>query len=328
MAVDYKKIAAQVAAQVDQTETKAGGDFERTPIAEGRTVGRLIEYIELGVQPQGTYEGKEKPACATARFTFELLNLKKNLKEIEIDGQTVTVAERFSFNEAIKLSEKSRFKKLLKTATYGRTDITHFAQILNDDFLLTFKHNKTERDGKPVLYVNLYNDGVYGIEAPFVNSDPLDDSTRVRVPVPKAMSEVKIFIWDAPTKETWDSLYIAGTRTVKDAKGKESQVSKNWLQEKILSAKNFSGSALEDLLSGSAELTAALESEEAPVKAGKKFARAAEALVKDAFDTAPPAAKSPSKVVTKVVPKAVTKVVTKAKAEVAEEVDPLAALGL
>lgn len=335
MTIDYKALAAKAAEHTDHTEVKAGGDFERTPIAAGKTIGRFIEYIELGVQPQGTYQGKEKPACATARFTFELLHPKKNIKEIEVDGSKVTVAERYSFNEAIKFGEKARFKKLLKAMTYGRKDITHFAQMLNEPFLLNFTHNEAEKDGKKVTYVNLYTDGIYGIEAPVVCTDALEGTTAP-VPVGPALSPIKIFLWDLPSKETWDSLYIAGTRTVKDAKGNESEVSKNWLQDKILAAKDFTSSALEDLLTGSAALTEAVEKAEEKTTA-KKSATVAETKSPSATQKQPSASpvsttKSPSKAAPVVKKAGVTPKVAAAKSAKAsapdEAIDPLAALGL
>ena len=56
----------------------------------------------------------------------------------------------------------------------------------------------------------------------------------------------RLFLWSAPTQEQWDSLYIEGT--YKDKEGKER--SKNFIQEKILSAHNYAGSKLESMLSG------------------------------------------------------------------------------
>lgn len=309
MTIDYKALAAQAAEIVDHTETTQGGDFDKPLIPAGITIGRFIEYVELGVQPQKPYQGTPRPDINQARFTFELLH-PKNAREIEVDGKKVTVHDRFSFIEAVKMGEKSRFINLFETMRYGRTDITHFAQMLNDAFVLNFSHNESEKDGKKVTYVNLYSNRKYGIQPPSV-TDPIT-LIATPVPVPAAVSPIKIFLWDLPTKETWDSLHIAGTRTVKDAKGNESQQSKNWLQDKILSAKNFSGSPLEDMLTGSAELTEAVERAEAKPQAAvtPKVAKA----------------KAAPTVVAKTAKEAVK---TKAKAApVAETVDPLKALGL
>lgn len=307
MTIDYKKLAAEAAEMTDHTETTSGGDFERRVIPEGVTIGRFVEYVELGKQPQ-FYQGKETGQVLTARLGFELLHPKKNMHEIEVNGEKVTVSDRHYEYVTVKLGEKARFKKLMKAMTYGRDGITHMAQMLNEPFVLTFKHNKSQKDGKEVVYSNLYNDGAYGIQPPKVD-DPITGESK-EVPVPEATQDIKIFLWDNPTKETWDSLYIAGTRTVKDPKGKETEVSKNWLQEKILEARDFSGSSLEDMLTGSEELTKAVDKAEAQPKAA--------VTEKVAAKKAEPKAE-----------KVKTKAKKAEKTETEEEdEDPLAALGL
>lgn len=326
MAIDYKALAAKAAETTDHTETTSGGDFERHVIPAGKTLARFIEYIELGVQPQGSYAGKPKPDCATARLTFELLG-NKNIREIEdANGNKITVADRYSKNIGIKLGDLATFKKYFKALTYGRDGINHMAQMLNEVFVLEFSHKEVEKDGKKVTYVNLGKEGSLGIESPYqtnpVSGDTIDVSGQCR----PALSPIKIFLWDNPTKETWDSLYIAGERTVKDAKGVESQVSKNWLQEKILNAKDFTGSALEDLLTNSLELSEAVEAAEAKPVA-KKATQTAASSAPAEKKAAPAAAKAASPAPTKAAVK--TKAPAKAKAAPAEEVaDPLAALGL
>lgn len=333
MAIDYKKIAAEAANITDQSETKAGGDFERNVPAAGVTMGRFIEYIELGFQPQRAFQGKAKPDAATARFTFEFL-AKKNIREVEIEGEKRTFADRISFELPISLSEKSGFKKLFNAMRYGR-EVTHFAQMLNDAFVFTIVHNEVEKDGKKRVYANIKNDSGWLIQAPVV-VDPVQ-GTETKVPVPPAMSDIKLFIWERPCKETWASLHISGTRTVKDEKGNEREVSKNWLQEKILEASNFQGSPLEELLTDAeGEVTEAIaDAEEKPIAAKKSPAPAA---AKPALSSTKQSAKpvvtaktaSPSKAAPVVKKAGVTPAVAAKKSEKASApaVDPLAALGL
>lgn len=317
MAIDYKKIAAKAAETTDHNERTSGGDFEFTPPAAGVTMGRFIEYIELGEQPQRPYKGQAKADAPTARFTFELL-AKKNLKEIETDGGKKTVADRISFDLPIKLNDKASYIKLYEAMRYGRDGISHMSQMLNDAFVITVVHNEVEKDGKKKVYANISKDGAYLIAPPVV-VDPVQ-GTETKVPVPNAISDVKVFIWDLPCKESWASLHIEGTRTVKDEKGNEREVSKNWLQEKILSASNFQGSPLEELLTGAEELNEALAEAEAKPVAKKSVAASS-------------AAKASPKVTTKATqakPATVAKTATtqtKSPSKPAA-VDPLAALGL
>lgn len=237
---------------VDHTETTSGGDFEYTPPAEGVTVGQFIEYIELGKQKQNPYQGKEKPDAEEVRLTFALTHPKKNLKEIEVDGGTKKIQERISFNITLKLGEKAKFKKVFNSMRYGRENITHMAQMLGDKFLLKVSHSTSETTKK--VYANLWaEDGSIGISAPRQEDALAGTVTDLRPSIPDALDPIRVFFWDNPTKETWDSLFIDGTRTVK-VDGKEVEQSKNWLQEKIMSASNFPGSALDTMLAGVADI--------------------------------------------------------------------------
>ena len=157
-----------------------------------------------------------------------------------------------SIKIAKKLSDKAKFKKLFNVMTYGRDSIKHMAQMLGEAFIINIYHNVVEKEGVKRTYINLDKDGVYGIGAPFV-TDPLE-GTKTEVPVREALSPLRLFLWANPTQETWDSLFIDGTRTVKKDGGGEEEVSKNWLQEQILSALNYTGSPLEALFGGVADL--------------------------------------------------------------------------
>ena len=72
------------------------------------------------------------------------------------------------------------------------------------------------------------------------------------IPKPVVHSAFRLFLWDVPSKEMWDSLYIDGTYPAKiDDKTKAviyPERSKNVIQEKILSAVNFKGSPLADII--------------------------------------------------------------------------------
>lgn len=270
------ELAAMAAEQEDQTEVQVT-TFDHEPPPAGKTIGRFIEYIELGNQKQPDYNGKPKADAPVVRLTFELLHPKKNIHEYEVDGEKRKRADRVTITLAKKLSDKAKFKKLFNAMTYGRDGIKHMTAMLNEKFIITVYHNVVEKDGKKHTYVNLDNDGQYGISAPYVDN-PLDD-TRTDVPVQDAISPLRLFLWNLPTKETWDSLFIDGTRERKLDGGATEQVSKNWLQEKILEASNYEGSPLQALLEGVSDLpTTEEEVEEKTVekKADKPAQKAAD----------------------------------------------------
>lgn len=263
-ALSIAELAAMAAEQEDQTVVQTT-TFNDDPPPAGVTVGRFIEYIEIGKQKQADFNGKPKPDADCVRLTFELLHPQKNIHEYEVEGEKRTRADRVSIRISKKMSDKAKFKKLFNAMTYGRDSVKHMAQMLGEAFIITIYHNVVEKDGKKNTYVNLDNDGQYGIRAPFVE-DPLE-GTKKDVPVQDAISPLRLFLFNNPTKETWDSLFIDGTREVKKDGGAVEHISKNWLQELILSASNYSGSALEALLGGVGDLPTDEETvEEKPVE--------------------------------------------------------------
>ncbi|QIG68424.1 hypothetical protein EVB62_022 [Rhizobium phage RHph_TM33] len=253
---DIKSLVAGAKQREDQSVVQAGGDFTYVPPTAGRTVGRFIEYIELGDHVT-LYEGKPKPAAPQVRVTFELLmnnDNRKDVKEIEVEGGKKLIADRISVEMPKKFTEKAKFYKLFKAMQAGRTEITHIAEMLNECFIIDIEHNKSE-DGKKT-YANIYSQAKgWGISAPRIVDPLAGTSTDISKSIRDAISPLRIFLWDNPTKATWDSLYIDGTREVKNADGTTTQESKNWLQEKIMSATNFTGSPLEATVSGLRDLS-------------------------------------------------------------------------
>lgn len=263
----------------DQSVTTAGGDFVREVPAAGKTVARFIEYVELGVHPQKAFKGKEKPDVEYVRVAFEL-NSPKHIKEIEIDGNKKNVANIMSLTLAKKFGEKAAFKKLFNKMVYGRENIKHMARMLGEGFVIDIVHNIVGEGDDKKTYANMASkDGEWFISAPRV-VNPLNDEITA-IPVPEPLNPKRVFLWDNPNKPTWDSLFIDGTRTVKDEKGVESEVSKNWLQQKVQAAKNYKGSPLDAMLGGVVLPT----NEEAVKQEEKKQEQKAEDLpVEEAFD--------------------------------------------
>lgn len=236
----------------DQSVVKEGGDFEYTPPPAGKSVARLISYVELGKRGQRPYQGKPKPDCEEIRVVFELLS-PKYIQDIEIDGETKKVPHIISIKMAKKLGDKAKFTKLFSQLRYGRDGIKHMAQMLGDGYIVTVFHATAEKDGKTRTYANLNDEnGVYHITAPRIEDPISNEVTHVKVP--EATRPLQMFLWDRPNKKMWDSLFIDGSRTVKDDKGVETEVSNNWLQALVMEAKNFKGSALETMLEGVADL--------------------------------------------------------------------------
>ena len=254
----------------DQSQEVSHGDFDNRPAA-GVTVGRLVSYIELGKHDGGSYQGKKKADADKVRLEFELLG-PDNWIEWEVEGVKRKAGQIVAVQIKKSLSDKSGYKKLFKKMAYGREDKNHVAKMLGEAFIIEVFHNVVKKDGKENTYVNLHKDGEWGISAPF-QLDPITKQKKF-YDVPERTQPLRLFLWDKPQQYSWDALFIDGTREkkTKDEAGVETveNVSKNWLQEMILSAKNYAGSKLQALLAGVADLPVneqqAAEQEQAKVE--------------------------------------------------------------
>jgi hypothetical protein len=311
--LEQVKAAAAAAALKDQTkEPESGGGFE-IPEA-GRCFMRFVSYIEIGKRPQKPFQGKPKPDAHEVRLGFELVG-KKHAREIEVDGEKKTVYPMQFIKVAVKAGDRAAFTKLLNKMTYGRAGITHMALMLGEGFIGTIVHNEgTDKAGNKKMYANMKDkDGNWLIGAPMVLEDPNDPecSTFKPVAVPAATQSEQLLLWDSPTKEQWDSIFIDGTREVKDEQGKTTTVSKNWIQEDIVNkARDFEGSALNALL---LELAGGLE-----LDGGKA---AAQAVQEQGDDLADPDLAAPAET-----PASAPETKPAAKAEAPAD-DPLAQMG-
>lgn len=224
---NLKALAAQNAEIADDmNEAVAGGGGKVLPV--GPTLARLVQVVELGEHPQ-EYQGKAKDPAMEIFLGFELYGPGF----AEADGTPYlyrTLSIKISRNEkagARKMFLKMNWKKQART----------FAELLGEPYLLYFKEvDSTKKPGTKVVVWDKDNI-LPAIEA--VSGQPYQ--------VPEGREEnYKAFLWDFPTKETWDSLKIEGTYD--DGK------SRNWIQEKIISAVNFEGSKLHALLGGGASI--------------------------------------------------------------------------
>lgn len=250
------ELAALAAKTSDQSKDTAATYEAQLPPA-GQTPMRFIEYIELGHQPQKPFQGKPKQPCPEVILTFELLG-QKYVREVDVEGGKKLISDILSERVQIKLSDKANFRKLFGKMTYGRSEITHLAQMLGEPFKGTITHSPaTNEKGEAIKqYANLRTeDGTIGIAAPFMNiplvdadGEPTGETERKALKVRDPLRPLRIFLFDNPTKETWDSLFIDGYREIKNADGTTTKQSKNWIQERILGSTQFTGSALEALL--------------------------------------------------------------------------------
>lgn len=204
---------------VDMTEESTGGGGSLMP--EGFAMARCVTYIELGMQPQ-EFGGKTKAPAPEVILGFKLFGGPDNC----YDGRFLS-----TFPIALGNNTKSNAKITFDRLNW-QGNMKHFAQALGKGFLVPVTVHTNETTKKQSNRMNLK--GIL---------PPIDPVSKGAYPIPEVAAEdIKYFFFDKPTKETWDSLFVEGSF---DDGG-----SKNKHQEKILTALNYPGSALEQLLSG------------------------------------------------------------------------------
>lgn len=206
---------------IDMTEVGTGGGGL---MPAGYAMGRMVTYIELGEHVQ-VIDGKPKPAAPEIRVGFKLFDMP-GIPEPVYEGRFIS-----TFDLNMSNSAKANTKKFFDRLNWAN-DMKHFAQGLGRAFLIPITVVKSKKTGKDGNRIDL--NGIL---------PPLDAVSKAPYPVPEVqVSDLKYFFFDKPTKETWDSLFVEGTW--------DDGNSKNNIQEKILTAINFPGSALEQLISG------------------------------------------------------------------------------
>lgn len=215
---------------IDMNEATAGGS---RLLPQGYAFARLVEYIELGKQPQ-EFGGQKKDPALEVSLGFALWGKPPGSEETyhNEDG-TPYIIRPYSF--ALGRNEKATAYKLFKALNWDGT-AKNFAQLLGRGFLAKIVHKpKSKTDATLVARIDF---------AGFL--PPNDPATGAPYPIPEASDDLyKLFLWNRPTKAGWDALFIEGQYEAKDGKPAKS---KNRVQETILSALDFQGSALQALL--------------------------------------------------------------------------------
>lgn len=234
MAIDLSKLRGEVG-ETGKDLTKpstGGGDF--APPAEGPTRLRLVSYIETGVHTT-MFKGapKTKPR---SELTFELSGPKHEPRKLD-DG--TLIPHRINVKEVVGTTARNGYIKLFNLLNTNG-DAKNFLDVLLDGaWRANVSHFKFKgNDGTDRVVAQIKKDGAYTIQ-PVSFEDPETGEVRT-VAVPPAITSPRVFLWDYPDLDQWDSLYIDGTR--------DDGTSKNYIQEKIKSAENFKGSPIYDLL--------------------------------------------------------------------------------
>lgn len=217
-----------------------------TPPAMGTAFARFVGYFELGPHEE-EFEGK-KHEREKIWLIFELSG-PNHEPTSNHDGSVIP--HRITVMETLSMDPYSSFYKLF-AAMNSECKATHMAELLGNPFIVEVFHNES-KDGKQV-YANLKGPNGYNVRGTTVQ-DPVSGQPVV-IEVAPAITELKAFIWDIADKEMWDSIHIPGEwdarRDEKTGEVISQARSKNVIQEKIKSAKNWIGSPAQKAITSAA----------------------------------------------------------------------------
>lgn len=253
----------------DFNNTQSGGG--RGLLPKGTAFIRPVYYVEYGVQKQREYEGKTKDPVPEFEIGFAIvggsgLNAEGKPERYVLEEGKFPIIK--SYPKPISLYDKSQCVGIHKALNRVGNKCSHMVQKLIESplYQVTITHevpDKGKNAGKTVHKID------------FRNLQPAWDSVNAcEYTMPEVdKSIIQAFLWDKPSIGQWDSLYIDGmNEAVKNEKGEITKpaTSKNFIQEKILSALNFEGSPIQKLLAAAGkEIAAPIASLEAGTEAEK-----------------------------------------------------------
>lgn len=202
---------------------RTGGKFKRPPGLEaGNYPARLVQIIDLGMQPQRAWKGEDKPPKPMVWSTYEFLDeFMKDEEGNDMEDKPRWVSEDFPLNPLSSDLAKS-------TARYTALDPKleydgDWSKLIGAPCMVTLsadkdtKGNKDE-NGDPVIWNNVSSTQT-------MRAKDIEKAEGLKNPG-------KIFDMDDPDMDVFNAL-------------------PEFLQEKIKSALDFGGSTLEKELSGS-----------------------------------------------------------------------------
>jgi hypothetical protein len=213
------------------------GGSTQAPIEVGAYPARIVQVLDLGLQAQRPYQGKEKPPVHEIMLTYELTDEFC----VDEDGNEDPEKPRWISENFPLYSLEADLAKSTKRYFALDPDEVHggdFTALIDTPCMVTV----TQRTSNDRVYNNVGS--VSGMRP--------KDAARC----PELVNPPKIFLLDEPDTTIFGSL-------------------PNWMQDKIKGNLEYSGSALEKALNGGGATPKA--DDETPKKATKKKATTVEA---------------------------------------------------
>ena len=199
MALNGKKVPSNNSNRVQQE-----------PLDPGSYPARVVQVIDLGVQPQRPYKGEEKAPCHEIMMTYECLDeFCVDEEGEELEDKPRWLSETLPFrNLQAELAKSTKRYYALDPDENHEGD---FTALIETPCVITVVNN--ESNGK--VYNNIGN----------VSAMRAKDAQKA----PELKNEPKVFVLDEPDMDVFLSL-------------------PTWLQDKIRGNLEFEGSALQDAL--------------------------------------------------------------------------------
>lgn len=137
---------------INSREAKGGGGFRQEPIDPGTVPGRLVQVIDLGLQPQ-EYQGESKPPMREINTTYELADeFMKDEEGEELKDKPRWLSESFALHNLAADRAKS-------TARYYALDPNEKAdgdweKLLSSPVMITVVQKPDKKD-KKVIHNNI-----------------------------------------------------------------------------------------------------------------------------------------------------------------------------
>lgn len=196
----------------------SGKPSNYVPMEPGTNPARLVGVVDLGLQAQRPYQGKDKPPAREVSFTYEFTDVfMKDEDGQDQEDKPRWLSEQVPFHNLSQEKAKStiRYKVLDPTEKFGGD----WTQLIGTPVLVTVVLNPA-KDNSGKVYENI------GATSPMRQKDTEK--------LPPLKNEPLVFDLDNPSLETWKRI-------------------PKFLQDKIRGNLEYTGSALDKLLGPQAE---------------------------------------------------------------------------
>lgn len=195
-----------------KTTNSGGNHVQQEPIEAGTYPARVVQVIDLGVQEQKPFQGKDKPPVQMIMVGYELTDeFCKDENGKDVEDKPRWISEEFPLYSL----QADKAKSTLRYNAIDPTDSCDgdFTRLVGLPCLLTI----IKRPSGDRVYNNVHS----------VSTVRQRDADRM----PQLVNTPKVFLLDEPDMEVFGAL-------------------PQWLQEKIKKNLHYKGSVLERALSG------------------------------------------------------------------------------